>query len=298
MSDKSPIITAHRGYSSVYPENTRAAFEYSLEAGFTSIECDVHLTKDGQLVCFHDFTVSRTAQTVNGKPVKGNISEYTLKELKTLDVSSWKDTGRRSGIPKRFGSIEDQLVSLNELLEILIAFSQKSNLETHLALELKYHPELYYKAKDLVKTVDDVLTHYNYDKKTGIIETNKKRPSLINAPNVVITPMSFGLNTLHSFGELNYSTDNLVALFSNNPTIDKSWEIEARYFGLAEKHSIISPSLSYVLENEKEIRDLIDSGRDVRVWTVDDPAYARWLKKIGVSAITTNDPSAIKAAVG
>ena len=57
-----PHVLAHRGYTGAYPENSLDAFSAALQAGATHIETDVHLTKDGQVVIFHD-------DTYEGKPL-------------------------------------------------------------------------------------------------------------------------------------------------------------------------------------------------------------------------------------
>ena len=54
-----PYRYAHRGYHSTeFPENTLPAFERAVENGFGA-ELDVHLTKDGKLVVFHDDDLKR-----------------------------------------------------------------------------------------------------------------------------------------------------------------------------------------------------------------------------------------------
>lgn len=79
-----PIIEAHRGYSGVYPENTLLAFEKAVACGAPSIELDVHVTKDGEIIVMHDANVKRTT---NGE---GEISALTLAEIKKLDAGQWK----------------------------------------------------------------------------------------------------------------------------------------------------------------------------------------------------------------
>ena len=59
-------ILAHRGYSSIYPENTMLAFRKALEFGADGIEFDVQLTQDDQVVVIHDLTTERTTG-VEGK---------------------------------------------------------------------------------------------------------------------------------------------------------------------------------------------------------------------------------------
>lgn len=76
-------IIAHRGYSSVYPENTLAAFAGAVDIGADMIELDVQETKDGVIVVFHDDNLSR----VTGQ--EGAIADYTYDELSAMDAGSW-----------------------------------------------------------------------------------------------------------------------------------------------------------------------------------------------------------------
>ena len=67
---------AHRGASAYYPENTMESFQGAISMGADMIEFDVQLTRDGEVVVFHDEKVTRCT---NGK---GRIADYTLIELK------------------------------------------------------------------------------------------------------------------------------------------------------------------------------------------------------------------------
>ncbi len=71
---------AHRGVSALMPENTLPAFAAALSLGADEIEFDVRLTKDNKLIVCHDPNLERIS---NGS---GDISDYTLDELKTLNV--------------------------------------------------------------------------------------------------------------------------------------------------------------------------------------------------------------------
>ncbi len=75
-----PIAFAHRGGAALWPENTLQAFQGAIDLGFRHIESDVHRTRDGHIVCFHDDTLERTT---NGS---GWIRDLTLAELKRLDA--------------------------------------------------------------------------------------------------------------------------------------------------------------------------------------------------------------------
>lgn len=82
---KKPILLAHRGFSGEYPENSPIAFEAAVQkTACDGFESDVHITKDGKLVIFHDATLERTS---NGT---GYLKDYTYDELMQLDIGSWK----------------------------------------------------------------------------------------------------------------------------------------------------------------------------------------------------------------
>lgn len=76
-------IIAHRGANRYAPQNTIPAFRKAVEPGCDGFENDVHLTKDGQIVICHNYTVEATS---NGE---GTITEMTFDELRALDFGSY-----------------------------------------------------------------------------------------------------------------------------------------------------------------------------------------------------------------
>jgi len=74
-----PRICAHRGFNSVAPENSMAAYGAAVALGAEEIEFDLWATKDRVLVSAHDSTLDRVS---NGT---GLISDHTYEELKQLD---------------------------------------------------------------------------------------------------------------------------------------------------------------------------------------------------------------------
>jgi glycerophosphoryl diester phosphodiesterase len=75
-----PRVMAHRGASADYPENTMAAFGAAVELGAAYIELDVHRTRDGEVVVFHDDDLSRIASDDRV------IRELTMAEIETVDA--------------------------------------------------------------------------------------------------------------------------------------------------------------------------------------------------------------------
>ncbi|MDP2137833.1 MAG: glycerophosphodiester phosphodiesterase [Candidatus Didemnitutus sp.] len=75
-----PLIIAHRGASAEKPENTQAAFRRALALRVDGIELDVHLSRDGVPVVFHDATLHRLAG------VRGRVTEKSWREISLLRV--------------------------------------------------------------------------------------------------------------------------------------------------------------------------------------------------------------------
>lgn len=73
-------LIAHRGGPRYAPENTLAAFTHAIEVGADMLECDVHLSSDGEPVIIHDETLERTT---NGA---GWVKDRPLAELRQLDA--------------------------------------------------------------------------------------------------------------------------------------------------------------------------------------------------------------------
>lgn len=71
-------IYAHRGFSHKFPEATLAAYQGAIDVGADGLECDVRLTKDGVVVCFHDRDTERIAG------IKKRVATLTLSELRKI----------------------------------------------------------------------------------------------------------------------------------------------------------------------------------------------------------------------
>ena len=74
-------IIAHRGFKGRYPEMSPLAYEQALTLPIHGVECDVRLTRDGQVVCTHDRTMERVA----GDPTV--VSQATAGQLKKLNIA-------------------------------------------------------------------------------------------------------------------------------------------------------------------------------------------------------------------
>ncbi|MYD10673.1 MAG: glycerophosphodiester phosphodiesterase [Chloroflexi bacterium] len=78
-----PLVFGHRGAMAGAPMNTLAAFQLAVDQGADGVELDAHLSRDGQIVVLHDFTVDATTDG------SGQAADMTLAEIKRLDAGAW-----------------------------------------------------------------------------------------------------------------------------------------------------------------------------------------------------------------
>ena len=85
------LVIAHRGASAYAPENTMAAFRKAVALGAHMFELDVHISKDEQVVVFHDDTLAKCTNVEDVFPERKPyyVSDFTYEEMKKLDAGSW-----------------------------------------------------------------------------------------------------------------------------------------------------------------------------------------------------------------
>ena len=71
-----PVALAHRGGGGEQPENTLAAFQAAWDLGYRYLETDVHATRDGVLLAFHDHVLDR----VTG--VTGSVAKMSYVDVR------------------------------------------------------------------------------------------------------------------------------------------------------------------------------------------------------------------------
>lgn len=75
-----PIIIAQHGGAGLAPEHSLLAFDQAAQLGVDGFTVSVRLSKDEEIIAFHDATVDRTT---NGS---GFIKDFTLEQLRELNI--------------------------------------------------------------------------------------------------------------------------------------------------------------------------------------------------------------------
>ena len=101
-------VIGHRGVAGHAPENTLVSFDKAREMGLFDVELDVQISKDGQLVLFHDSTLDEKTS------ITGSIRDYNWDQLKLIEIGSWFDREKNQGQQKFRGTT---LILLEDLFK-------------------------------------------------------------------------------------------------------------------------------------------------------------------------------------
>ena len=114
-----PLIYAHRGASHDFPEMSRAAYLAAVSQGADGFECDLRLTKDKVIVCWHDATMKRIADcdlVIAESTYEEIIAAYpvlTLVDLLEIALEFRKDLALETKHPvPTHGAIERELIKV------------------------------------------------------------------------------------------------------------------------------------------------------------------------------------------
>ena len=177
--DKANVI-AHRGYSSIAPENTIPAFIEAAKNGYKTIECDIEWTKDNIPVILHDKTINRTARKTNGWRLfwPKKCSSLNYKELLDYDFGLWfSNKYKGTKIPSLNETLE---CCKNYELNLYLELKETSNFDerkAHILADLVQKAELEDRVTWISFNEDYLKTMSNIMPKTRIGYLTKKEPS-------------------------------------------------------------------------------------------------------------------------
>lgn len=116
-----PVVLAHRGGGNEEPENSIVAFERIRDKGFRFIETDVHATRDGVVVVFHDPVLDRVTDA------SGLIKNHTWRELSQIHDRSGNPILRLDNVLEHFPDTVFNIdAKANSVVRPLIATLKRS----------------------------------------------------------------------------------------------------------------------------------------------------------------------------
>jgi glycerophosphoryl diester phosphodiesterase len=285
-------LQGHRGARGLKPENTLPAFETALDLGVSSIETDIHLTRDGVPVLYHDPIISERICVLAPNSASPNpagrppVRSLTLSQLRGYRADRNPDPGR---FPQQDATVTPVAARFAEHFEIdpyapptladLFAFvsayvgdlgkaagktTEQRERAAHvvLDLELKQMPFRLEAAGSCLERVIDAV------RSVGRWQTCRVR--------------SFDHRCVRAVGELEPRIRERAVL------VDGTAPVAPQRVAQDANATMYCPDYEFL--DEAQVRQCHQAGVAVVPWTVNDPVAWRQLIDWGVDGITTDSP--------
>jgi glycerophosphoryl diester phosphodiesterase len=267
-------LQGHRGCRGLMPENTIPAMLKALEWGVTTLEMDVVITADSVVLLSHEPFFNHE---ISSKPGGERVSEAEERSLNIYSMTYAQTQQYDVGmVPHpRFPEQQKMKVSKPALRDVLAAVQQycatrqrplpKFNIETKSqpATDAGFHPAPERFVQLLMQVVDEA----------GV------------RPQVIIQSFDFRtLQVLHR----QYPDVKTAALVEADDALPFAQQLKKLGF----IPTIYSPA--YQLVDALLVRQCNEMGIQLIPWTVNDPAEAIRLRRLGVAGLITDYPDRIK----
>lgn len=285
-------LEAHRGGRDVRPENTLYSYAYAIELGATSIECDMQLTKDGQIVMSHNPILnSDITRDENGNYIENNkydIRLMTVDELKKFDVGVMDpNCGEYYDLHgKTQFTYDAKIPTLEELMQLIQSYGDKNIV---LNIETKSYPDpasAGYKnnadPKKFVEIFNNIVKKYDMEDRVvlqsfdwqTLIEMKKLNPNISTSALWQEQP-SWGRDSeslrryekkksswLGGLDIKDYQGNPVKAAHAIGTDIISPYYTEISKQDVDEAHSLDMKIVPWTVNNEKDMNMLLDMGVD------------------------------------
>ena len=246
LSHEHPLRFAHRGSRVLWPQNTMVAFQGAVDLGYRYLETDVHVSRDGRVVVFHDDGLERLTDG------RGKVWHHDWSYLTTLDAAHQFDPA--AGYPLRGTGVHIPLLE-----ELLTTFP-----EACLNIDLKQ--------ESIEHSVADELRRLKAEERVLIGSFHDRRIRRFRAESMGRVATSAGPREV---------SRAMASAAARRPV------------------RVIADALQ--IPPRPATRRFIDAvhrvGKQVHVWTVNDPAEMRRLLDLGVDGIVTDRPDLLNQVV-
>lgn len=266
----------HRGARGLLPENTIPSFLKALEFGVTTLEMDVVITKDHQVVLSHEpYLSSEICSKPDGSPITPSEERATNIYQMTYAELSRYDCGKRGH--ERFPE-QKPLPATKPLLRDVIKAVENARAEKNL-------PPVFYNIETKLTREGDGVFHPRPDEFARLVYEEVKRNGALDRAIF----QSFDERSLEALRRID--PDVYFCLL-----VDNQDGLEKNLARLSFAPQIYSPHYKLVTP------DLIEAahrrGMKVIVWTVNALDEMKALKAMGVDGIITDYPNLREALLG
>lgn len=247
---RSPYIVAHRGLTTVYPDNTVGAIIDAAKSGANHVEIDIRKTADGKIVLLHDDDIKYAMRNADGTAASGKVSNMTLAQLKALKMS--KD-------------MTSEIATLDEIFEAAITPEARDLI---LLIEIKgEEPEL-------INLFAEKISEYDIASRIAVIsfypaQILRMRAEIPEVPTAILLPTMGGAN---AFEQAKAVKSGISMQFNGKGGMKA-------FYGEGGTKEAYKTAYEYFAKR----------GLPLWLWTYEADSMKEAVKN-GVTGITTNDP--------
>lgn len=254
-------IQGHRGARGLYPENSIEGFIEAVKLGVNTLEMDVVVTKDMQLVVSHEPWLSNEICNVTGNKEQSNIYQLNYEDIKSVDCGL--KVNNRFPEQKKTASVKPLLKDVIDSVEHFIAANKLPAVRYN--IETKCTPE------------GDNIFHPAPDKFISLLY-NLLLQKNIHSKCII---QSFDIRTLQILHKTDPSVTTALLVFNGD-----SFRSNVQTLGFIP--DIYSPN--FILVNRKLIKKCRSLGIKIIPWTVNEIRKMKQMKRLGVDGIITDYP--------
>jgi len=271
-------VQGHRGCRGLMPENTVPAFLKALDLGATTLEMDVVISKDKQVVVSHEpYFNAAFSITPDGKPVdKKEQKNLVLYQMDYADIKRYDVGSNGNGSYPEQAKLKIYKPLLSEVMAQAETYRKAKNLPSFsYNIEIKSEPSEYNKSQPEPAAFCDLVQ--------AVLKATSS-PEGVTPDRIVIQSFDFAMlkHWKQQADAGNYPKVRLSALVENLRSPEKN--IDALGF----TPDIYSPNFRLLSQNK--IARLHDRGIKVIPWTVNQRNDMKRLKTWGVDGLITDYP--------
>lgn len=297
------LIVGHMGAPIHEVENTLPSFQKALELGANAIETDVCITKDGEVVLWHDWSPNAAVAMIRqlgkqglkarpynpdlGTPFRKPVNELTLAELRQYYGYTLRQTtlGERKRLPHRIVTIQEfarWAATRDDLKRVFIDIKVPANRVAWVKPLLRRICRVLSESELLDKAafmspepvILDAIAEMNDIPDITVVHDQELPPGIIISPK--------------KFSTVQKAINRKLPLASIGRPV-------ATLMGFTIYKKIITYDLKLArIHNFQKKTPAVDG---VIAWTIDKPEEMRELIRLGVSGVLTNRPDLLSKVV-
>ena len=285
-------LQGHRGARALAPENTLAAFRAALAVGVSTLELDVHISRDGEVVITHDprlnaaFTRDEHGQWISEPGAA--VIQLSLAELQRHEVGRARPGSRYAqqwpGVVSTDGERMPTLAALFDEVRRLAAGHVRFNIETKLSPRT---PELTPEPEAFARTLLAVIQRHGMSERVTVQSFDWRTLKVVQrlAPAIPTVALSVRQDWLDNLSDGRWTAGLALAEHGGSvPRLVKAAGVQV----WSPFHGELSQALL------AEAREL---GLRVIPWTVNDPAVMERLLDWGINGLISDYPDRVRTVL-